>query len=339
MRREIFLKKIKLSGCPYGAAEKYRIARAGGGPGAYTAPEEIGPGARTAPEAQVTPAVWLTDDEESLRKLRALDECAVYLLTDANRAGFCPAAQWCLETPAGTEWRRSLEEAIDEPVLNGDAEAAGGCARAEEPSLNELRIINPLSNERQAGQLPEWLPMEFLWRVWLRGHDLPWQIAETRRLYLREMTEEDLDFLYRCQRDELSARFVAGPRGDRKTELEKLRAYRQLIYGFYGFGLWIVCEKESGHPVGRAGLQLREEYEVPELGFEIEASFRGRGYAREALEAVLAYAKEELELEELRSVVDVENPVSQKLCESLGFAERERKSMDGREWIFYDRKL
>lgn len=335
MRQEIFLKKIKLSCCPYGEAEKYRIARAGGGPEAHTAPTEsrsgvniapaeTDPGARTAPEVQVTPAVWLTDDEESLRKLRALDECAVYLLTDANRDGFCPAAQWCLETPAGAEWREVLEETLDDSAMSGGVEAADDCARAKEP---------------RPGKLPEWIPMDFLWRVWLRGHDLPWQIAETPRLYLREMTEEDLDFLYRCQQDELSARFVAGPKGGRETELEKLRAYRQLIYGFYGFGLWIVCEKETGRPVGRAGLQLREEYEVPELGFEIEASCRGRGYAREALEAVLSYAKDELELEELRSVVDVENPVSQKLCESLGFAERERKSMDGREWIFYDRKL
>ena len=153
------------------------------------------------------------------------------------------------------------------------------------------------------------------------------------------MTEDDLDFLYHCHQDTQSARFVAGPTANREAELEKIGAYRKQVYGFFGFGLWIVCEKESGQPVGRAGLQLREEEEIPELGFEIEKSCRGVGYAREALKAVLAYAKEDLEMAELRSVVDVENAASRKLCESLGFAEQKRQAMDGREWIFYHRYL
>ena len=265
MKREIFLKKIELTGCPYRETEKYRLNSVG------------------------EPYVWLTDDRETLADLKKQGNCVVYLLTADNRNGFCPEADWCLE--------------------------------AEDPCKED------------------WMDMTFFWRVWLRSRDLPWQICETPRLYLREMTEEDLTFLYHCQTDPDTARFVEGPREDRETELEKLQAYRKLIYGFYGFGLWMVCEKESGRPVGRAGLQLREEEELPELGFEMEASFRGRGFMKEALEAVMAYAREELELDRLRAVVDVDNAASQHVCRSLGFAEAFRRQEQGRQWIFFEKEI
>ena len=265
MKREIFLKKIELTGSPYRETEKYRLQNAG------------------------ETCVWLADDRETLVRLKNQGESVIYLLTPDNREGFCPEADWCLET--------------------------------EEPGTED------------------WMDMDFFWRVWLRSKDLPWQICETQRLYLREMTEGDLDFLYHCQTDPDTARFVEGPREDRETELEKLRAYRKLIYGFYGFGLWMVCEKESGQPVGRAGLQLREEEELLELGFEMEVSFRGRGYMKEALESVISYAREELELECLRSVVDVENDASQQVCRSLGFTEAFRREENGRQWIYFEKEI
>lgn len=275
MQTQIFLKKIGLTGCPYTDTEKFRLKSSTVGGAAY---------------------IWLTDDAETLKKLKKCGECCVYLLTPENRDVFCPEAEWCVESGI-----------------------------MEELSLESFVMEN--------------LSMEFLWRVWLRCHDLPWQICETDRLYLREMTEEDLDFLYFCQQDPISARFTAGPKAGREEELEKIRAYRRLIYGFYGFGLWIVCEKETGRPVGRAGLQLRDEFEVPELGFEIEASSRRQGYAMEVLKAVIRYSKEELELDELRSVVDAENTVSGKICEALGFTVQEHRMLEGHNWIFYEKKL
>ena len=297
MQREIFLKKIELTGYPYTEAEKNRL------------------------DGLQQAAVWLTDDVENVRKLVQTGECVVYLLTPGNREVFCPEAEWCVEVPE-SEWYVEMPEPDGKSGLM--KAACDGCRQADSWDENAL---------------PGWLPMDFLWKVWLRRYGLPWQICETGRLYLREMTEEDLDFLYFCQQDGQSARFVAGPVGARDEELEKMQAYRRLIYGFYGFGLWMVCEKETGRPVGRAGLQIREEFEIPELGFEIEASYRRRGYAREALEAVLRYAKEELELDELRSVVDVENTASQRLCEALGFTVQEYRQQDGREWIFYGKHL
>lgn len=300
MKREIFLKKINLTGCPYTEAEKYRL----GAIGARQTKADVCGAAETKKAA--SPCVWLTDDTETLEALEQDGECVVYLLTPHNRDRFCPQAKWCVEVPEG----------FCAPQAAGPDAAKQNLVWAETDGSD---LIDP----------------DFLWRVWLRRQNLPWQICETDRLYLREMTEDDLDFLYQCRQDEQSARFVAGPTADRQTETEKLAAYRKLIYGFYGFGLWMVCEKNTGEPVGRAGLQIREDSELLELGFETAAQYRGRGYAREAVEAVLAYAQEELEQDKLCVWVEEENLASQRLCSSLGFTETKRMTKDEKHWIVY----
>lgn len=268
------------------------------------------------------PEVWLTDDSDTARQLLTEGACCVYLLTAENRNDFGSGIEWCAEVPEDVEEGRDCGTREMLPEVSGVAEDWRGQLLAAEHT-----------------GLPDWLPEAFLWRVWLRSRNLPWHICETDRLVLREMTETDLDFLYEMQEDEEAARFLDDLDSDRDAQRQKLTAYRKQMYGFYGLGIWIVIEKESGQLVGRAGLQMRDGFEEPELGFAVLKKYRGRGYAEEACRAVLDYAKKELELKKMRVVVDRENRKSQKLCEKLGFIVDNMRKLDGREWIFYSRSL
>lgn len=268
------------------------------------------------------PEVWLTDDSDTARQLLTEGACCVYLLTAENRNDFGTGIEWCAEVPEDGEEGRTCGTQEMSPEASATADDWRGQLLAAE-----------------IAGLPDWLPEDFLWRVWLRSRNLPWHICETDRLVLREMTETDLDFLYEMQEDEEAARFLDALDSDRDAQRQKLAAYRQQMYGFYGFGIWIVLEKESGKPVGRAGLQMREGFEEPELGFAVLKKYRGRGYAEEACRAVLDYAKKELELKKMRVVVDRENRKSRNLCEKLGFIVDNMRKMDDREWIFYSRSL
>lgn len=252
------------------------------------------------PDKEEKAAVWLTDDAQAARRILAEGACCVYLLTAENRNDFCGGIEWCVQVP---------EEEMEQP----------------ERALRE--------------GISDWLPEEFLWRVWLRSRGLPWQICETDRLILREMTEKDLDFLYELQADEEAADFLEALEDDRNVQRQKLTAYRQQMYGFYGFGIWIMEEKESGRPVGRAGLQMRDGFAEPELGFAVLENYRRRGYAEEACRAVLVYAKEELELKKIRMVADQRNKKSRRLCEKLGFVVDNMRKTDNGEWIFYSLQL
>lgn len=372
-----FIKRWELGGLPYTDAElknlhlSEKLARAltdesceaerqtkPGGESAVRltdgceAEKRPGPGRESA-------AVWLTDDPGEAEKLTERGACVVYLLTGANRDRPCGGAEWCAEV-----WEQEDERAKKAPEMPGERdmpeerEMPGERDTPEErdtPGKREVPGERDMPGksgphpgtegwkrrlmEAEREGLPGWLPEEFLWRVWLRRQSLPWHICETRRLALREMTEEDLDFLYEMQESGEAGRFLERLNGDREEERQKLEAYRRQMYGFYGFGIWMVIEKESGACVGRAGLQMRDGFEEPELGFAIAEKYRRRGYAEEACLAVLEYAEDELELSKVRAVVDEENINSRRLCEKLGFFVDKRSELDGRMCIFFSKRL
>lgn len=111
-------------------------------------------------------------------------------------------------------------------------------------------------------------------------------MIETERLFLREMTAEDYDALYKVLTD---------------TEIMKHYPYafdeakvREWIdrnigrYRIFGFGLWAVCLKETGEMIGDCGLtmQLIGGVIKPEIGYHIRRDCQRRGYASEAARAV-----------------------------------------------------
>ena len=110
---------------------------------------------------------------------------------------------------------------------------------------------------------------------------LPWNILETERLKVRESTLEDVDDFYEIYQEPSITYYMEDLFPQKEAETAYMKAYIDQIYGFYGYGLWTVIHKESGKVIGRAGLSLREGYELPELGFVIAVPFQGKGYGYE----------------------------------------------------------
>lgn len=86
---------------------------------------------------------------------------------------------------------------------------------------------------------------EFLERVVRRRLHMPWIIAETERLVIREFTAEDAAHM--ISED-------AGPGDAIFHSREKLTAYIDSQYRFFEYGIWAVVEKESMAVIGKAGL-------------------------------------------------------------------------------------
>lgn len=245
-------------------------------------------------------SLWLTDERQEAVRLQEAGECVVFVLTPENGRIWVPEISYCVE-------------------IGEEAAAGGGTVKG-----------------RTEGQKPDWtaeISAAYLYRVWQRHKGLPWHILDTRRLSLREMTEADLDALYEIHQEEESRIFMESPEKDRETEREKMREYIRCMYGFYGFGIWMIEEKKTERVVGRAGLQLREGCTEPELGFAIAPAFRGRGYAEEACRAVLRYGFEELEFPVIRAAVHRDNEKSLRLCEKLGFLVDKEIKFDKDVWI------
>ena len=111
-------------------------------------------------------------------------------------------------------------------------------------------------------------------------------VIETERLYLREMTENDFDALYRVLADsDIMQHYPytfddARVRGWINRNIER--------YKILGFGLWAVCLKDTGEMIGDCGLtmQLINGQIKPEIGYHIRADKQRKGYAKEAAIAV-----------------------------------------------------
>ena len=214
----------------------------------------------------------------------------------------------------------------DDPLVYGMlADAfpfgAGGCP----PVLIYLHPGNEgadFGDAPYALEEPEETEPEYLERVYRRCHDLPWEILTTERCWLRETVEADVDSFWQMYQDAGITRYTQQLYPTPEAERKYVREYRRLVYAFYEFGVWTVLDRKSGAVVGRAGLSVREGYDLPELGFVIHRDWQGRGLAGEVCRGILRYARESLGFERIQVLVHEENTVSLHLCQKLGFQQQ-----------------
>lgn len=180
---------------------------------------------------------------------------------------------------------------------------------------------------------------KFLTQVYQRHHRLPWTILETKRCVVREITMEDIDDLFALYAWEGMTEYLE-PLYEYEKEKEYQRAYIENMYGFYGYGMWLVLEKETGTLIGRAGLEHREELGGElELGYAIGTPYRRRGYAAEVCLAILDYARNYLECDRVNCLIQEGNLVSEHLARRLGFALCEEMEINGRQMRRYIRRF
>ena len=111
-------------------------------------------------------------------------------------------------------------------------------------------------------------------------------ILETKRLFLREMTDEDFDALYKILADSEIMRHY--PYSFDEVRVRNWIHRNIERYRIFGFGLWAVCRKETGEMIGDCGLtmQLINGQIKPEIGYHIRRDQQRMGYATEAAIAV-----------------------------------------------------
>lgn len=177
----------------------------------------------------------------------------------------------------------------------------------------------------------------FLRHVYERHHHLPWTILTTERCVVREFSMEYLDALFELYAGEGMTDYIE-PLYPYEEEREYQKAYIENMYRFYGYGMWIVCEKETGRLIGRAGVEHREELGGElELGYAIGVPWQRKGYATEVCTAILTYVRDELELPSVCCLIEEGNTVSEHLAEKLGLGWRGTLELGGKQMRKYVR--
>ena len=163
----------------------------------------------------------------------------------------------------------------------------------------------------------------FLDRISKRKEKLPWITAVTERTYLREMALSDLDRLYEIYAEQGMTDYVDDLFA-RDEEEEYIRHYIDNMYFFYGYGMWLVCLKDSGEIIGRAGIEQRNTSgdTLLEMGYLISAKYQHQGYASEVIDELIRFSKENLyDFDSINVFIRPGNEASIKLIQTKGFEE------------------
>ncbi|MDD6573241.1 MAG: GNAT family N-acetyltransferase, partial [Thermoflexaceae bacterium] len=171
-----------------------------------------------------------------------------------------------------------------------------------------------------------------------RKFHLPVIIKETSRLILREITPGDAEAVRRLYEDKESTQYIPGLCGQ-EMERETVTAYIKNMYGFYGYGMWVVVRKRDNCLIGRAGIENRmiSGKMYHEIGYFIGKEYQKRGYGEEAAQAVIMTARE-LGIKELVAYMNKKNAPSIKLARKLGF-HYWKKLYDGDKYVVYRKRL
>ncbi len=178
--------------------------------------------------------------------------------------------------------------------------------------------------------------MDFLQKAYERAHNLPWTILTTERCIVREFSMDDMQALFDLYAQPGMTEFVE-PLYDWEEEKAYEEEYISNMYRYYGYGIWLVCKKDTGKVIGRAGLEQRDfdGRTEPDLGYMICPAEQGKGYATEVCRAVLKYANEHLGFSKINCRIQKGNEASVRLAERLGFELSGEMNKAGKSMLRY----
>ena len=140
-------------------------------------------------------------------------------------------------------------------------------------------------------------------------------VLETERLTLRAPRLEDANIVAALANDRRIAENTARiPHPYRRADAE------DFITGANQAGgetVFVVALRDGGL-IGACGMMMGAE-QSPEIGYWLGAKFWGKGYATEAVRALIDHAFTDLDCEALQSAACVTNPASRRVLEKCGF--------------------
>jgi ribosomal-protein-alanine N-acetyltransferase len=145
---------------------------------------------------------------------------------------------------------------------------------------------------------------------------------ETNRLRLRSIESSDAVKMYDYFSNKEVTRYYGMNSFKTLEEAETLIHTFQTGYQSNKLIRWGIELKETNELIGTCGFHaLSKKYKRAEIGYEISHLHWRKGFASEAIKAVLAFGFKEMELIRIGAVVMLENSPSRSVLLRLGFKE------------------
>lgn len=184
------------------------------------------------------------------------------------------------------------------------------------------------------------IDLDYLERVYRRFVGIAWDIAETKRCLIREIQMSDIDDLFELYSQPGVTDYLE-PLYEYEKEVEYQSSYIRHMYGYFGYGMWLVFDKNNQKLIGRAGLEHRDYGDSTELemGYVISPDYQRQGYATEVCDSILEYAETETDFERVNCLIDEDNIASIEFIKKMGFEFMEDSMASGKKMCRYVRNL
>jgi ribosomal-protein-alanine N-acetyltransferase len=147
------------------------------------------------------------------------------------------------------------------------------------------------------------------------------QMLQTRRLTLRPLRAEDAPALLEARGDPEVMRFWDWPPQKNAAEVAEVIRDHESVIAEGTVHWWAVAAAADAPAIGECDLsEIDRHNKRAELGFLFRRASWGKGYAREAAEAVVNHAFGPLEMERLSARIHAGNEHGRRLLEKLGFS-------------------
>jgi RimJ/RimL family protein N-acetyltransferase len=173
--------------------------------------------------------------------------------------------------------------------------------------------------------------------------DTEFEPLVTPRLLLRRSRPEDAETIAAYRSDPNVHRYQGWDRTDQdgiRAEIEEMAGRAPGDPG--GWVQLTVEERPGGTLVGDVGLAPAGEPGVIKVGYTMAPAFQGRGYATEAVGALVSYAFDALGADVVRAYASAENVPSHRVAEKVGMrlVERFEHEHGGQVWsgVRYERR-
>ncbi|MDF2539821.1 MAG: HAD-superfamily hydrolase, subfamily variant 3 [Herbinix sp.] len=259
--------------------------------------------------------------------MKAIEEVMEALNIKEYFTGYVSGMQVAQPKPAPDIFLKAVEMLQVKPaeciIIEDSSNGVNAAAAAGIVSIGFVNQNSGNQDLRKASILVEGfdeINYDFVKQIYHNAHLEPLTVITTERLMIRELSVDDAQQLYEIYQSHGITDYLEEAFDDLEEMKEKLKAYIQNVYHYYGFGLWGVFLKENDRLIGRCGIELKmmNGREAFELGYLLDTQFQGFGYGAECANAVISYAFTQLNAKAVLAIIDHRNLRSIHLAEKIG---------------------
>ncbi|WP_353779630.1 GNAT family N-acetyltransferase [Winogradskyella sp. 3972H.M.0a.05] len=155
---------------------------------------------------------------------------------------------------------------------------------------------------------------------------------ETERLVIKDISSSEAAFYLKLFNDPDWIRNISDKGLKTVEEVEEYIENKVLKeFQVNGNGFFTIRTKDHMKPIGVSTLLFRDNTSFYDVGYGLMPDARGKGYAKEATLAMMAYAENTFGIPKIYAITKLDNEPSIGLLQSLGFSLKEQSTIFGEE--------